>query len=255
MALAQQFIDQWRANADIAPARTLRPLAKREGVLNIVALMSCPRLGWTDTWACVNDTFHSLGMGVAKHTGVFWGQGLTKLMEDAIALDMDYVITVDYDSVFNADHVIKLVMLINGAPDVDAVVSVQVRRECNSSMFTLPGLDGHPRKGEANIEEFRQPLTRIATGHFGLSVFRVSSLAKLPRPWFLAIPNANGEWKDGHIDEDVYFWLNAGCSGWNVAMANDVKIGHVQNVVSWPASDFTPRFQYLTDWNAVGQPA
>lgn len=216
--------------------------------------MSCPRLGWTDTWMCISDIFTPLGIGVAKHTGVFWGQGLTRLFNDAIELETDYVITLDYDSIFTREHVLQLIGLIEQSPEFDAVVPVQVRREANAAMFAVRDSEGLIRAGDTSLLDLSQPTSKITAGHFGLTVIRVSSVQKLPKPWFLAVPNADGNWHDGQIDEDVYFWLNAEANGWNVRLANDLRIGHIQNLVSWPGKDFNPRFQYMHDWGKNGAP-
>src|SRR6185369_4308312 len=91
-------------------------------------------------------------------------------------------------------------------------------------------------------------------GHFGLTMIRASSLDRLEKPWFKAIPDLNGEWEAGHIDEDIYFWINAMANHWNVCLANEVRIGHLQRIVAWPKSDFTPMFQYMSQFQERGQP-
>lgn len=256
--LSQTIIDNWRAAALKNPPSngrnfTLPP--KAEGAIRIAAVMSCPRVSWTDTWGCVNEVFMPLGIGVVKHSGVFWGQGLTELLEEAVKHDFDFAITVDYDSIFTRSDVLKLVELITENPDVDAIVPVQIRRENNTSMFTIRGEDGELLK-EVKGDVFMKPLTDIATGHFGLTIIRLKSLAKLIKPWFVAIPDGEGGWGPGHIDEDIYFWLNAEVSRWRVCLANEVRIGHLQNVVTWPRPDFKPYFQYMKDfYRGKGQEA
>lgn len=253
--LPQSVIESWRAAAlrsNPTNGHKLLPIEKKSGVLRIAALMSCPRLAWTDTFGCVNEIFLPLGIPLTRHSGVFWGQGLTRLMEEGIERDLDYMITVDYDSIFTREQVIQLIKLMEENEDIDAIIPVQIRRGSNNSMFTIR--DGNEFAREVKYEVFEQPLTPISTGHFGLTIIRASSLLKLARPWFLAIPDADGQWGPGHIDEDIYFWLNAECAKWDVRLANEVRIGHIQNVVSWPRADFTPQFQYLKDWNEKGQP-
>lgn len=255
--IPQPIIDNWRLAAlKHPPANGRRFIVppKGEGVIRIVAVMSCPRVGWTDTFGCVNETFLPLGIGVVKHSSVFWGQGLTELLEDAVKYGIDYAITVDYDSIFTRRDVLTLISLMTEHPDVDAIVPVQVRREDNSSMFTIRGDDGELLR-EVKGELFLKPLTGITTGHFGLTIIRTASLEKLMKPWFLAIPDGEGRWGAGHIDEDIYFWLNAEVAGWKVYLANEVRIGHLQNVVTWPKPDFTPYFQYMKDFyrNGKGQ--
>ena len=249
--IPQGIIDEWRRAQSISVPSDIKRLPDGE-VPKIVVLLSCPRLGWTDNFRCAQTVFQSLGIGMLIDSGVFWGQGLSRLMKLCTDRGVEFLITVDYDSIFTKEHVARLYQLIIANPDVDAIVPVQVKREQNSSMFTMWSTEGALTSVKA--AEFMKPLTPIATGHFGLTMIRASSLAKLSRPWFKAIPDLNGEWEAGHIDEDIYFWLNAMSHGWKVCLANEVRIGHLQRVVTWPKPDFTPLFQYISGWQENGQP-
>ena len=245
-----QGYDKGWGNLELAKQLGVQP---GEKPTKIVAVMSCPRLGWTDNFGCIQEVFMPLGIPVFRHSGVFWGQGLSELMENAVEHDAEFIITLDYDTVFSREHVVKLCQLIIENEDIDCIVPLQIRRENNYSMFTMRGAD-KKLMTTCKRSEFERPLTKISTGHFGLTIIRCSSLARMKRPWFLAIPDLNGGWREGHIDEDIYFWLNAESAGWNVCLANDVKIGHLQNVITWPRKDFTPLFQYVSQWNNEGQP-
>ena len=245
----ETIIDSWRKATTTEPEL----MSSFEGhAPKVVALMSCPRLGWTDTFGCVHDVLQPLGIKVVRHSGVFWGQSLTRLFEESVKRGIEFILTVDYDSIFTRQHVIELVRLIVENEDVDAIVPVQVRRESNHSMFTI--MQDDKLIDQCNWEEFNKPLTKIATGHFGLTIIRSSSLAKLEKPWFKAYPDLNGSWRQGHIDEDIGFWINSMAAGWNTCLANGVRIGHLQNVIAWPKPDFTPRFQYISGWLTEGQP-
>lgn len=249
--IPQNVIDEWRRAQSISVPQDIKRLPDGD-VPKIVAMMSCPRLGWTDNFKCAQSVFMSLGIGLLVDSGVFWGQGLSRLMKLCADRGIEYVITLDYDSIFTKEHVARLYQLMNENPDVDAIVPVQVKREANTSMFTM-WADGE-MKLSVQAQEFMKPLTQIATGHFGLTIIRSASLAKLHKPWFKAIPDLNGEWEAGHIDEDIYFWLNAMSVGWKVCLANEVRIGHLQRIITWPKPDFTPQFQYISGWQSSGQP-
>lgn len=244
------LVDNWRLATRKSDAE---PVSGFNGESpKVVALMSCPRLGWTDTFGCVHDVMAPLGIPVVRHSGVFWGQSLTRLLEESVDRGIEFVITVDYDSIFTKQHVMELVRLISTDDSVDAIVPVQVRRESNHSMFTI--MRGGELVGECHWEEFNKPLTKIATGHFGLTIIRTSSLSRLEKPWFKSYPDPDGSWRAQHIDEDIGFWLNAMASGWNVYLANGVRVGHLQNVIAWPRGDFTPQFQYISGWLEKGPP-
>ena len=223
-----------------------------ESPTKIAAIMSLPRLAWTDNFGCAQHALVPLGINLFFSSGVFWGQCLTRLMEMAIKEGNEYIITIDYDSIFTRQHVQRLCQLMIES-DADMIVPVQVRRENNHSMFTMRGADGQLRTQVPQIE-FDKVLTPILTGHFGLTIIRVSALEKMPKPWFLAIPNNDGSWNDPHIDEDIYFWNNVEKSGLKVYLANEVRIGHLQNMIAWPEKNFAPRHQYVSDWYANGQP-
>lgn len=242
------IIDTWRK----AVGEPEIPTSFNGDAGKVVALMSIPRLAWTDTVGCVHDVFAPLGIKVVRHSGVFWGQSLTILLEESVRRGVEFVITVDYDSIFTKQHVLELIRLMCENDEADAIVSVQVRRESNNSMFTIM------RDGElidqCDAEEFDKPLTKIATGHFGLTIIRTSSLEKLNKPWFRSYSDLNGSWRQGHIDEDIGFWINTIAAGWNVYLANGVRVGHLQNVIAWPKPDFTPQFQYISGWLEKGQP-
>jgi len=221
--------------------------------IKIVAVMSCPRLGWTDTFGSIQEAFMPLGIKVLRHSGVFWGQGLTKLMEAAVEQEVNFIITVDYDSVFSVPHVHRLCQLIVKNDDVDVIVSVQVKRENNHALFTIKDENGQ-LKSQVPKEYFDAPLTKIATGHFGLTIIRASSLAKLKKPWFLAIPDKDGRWETDYIDEDISFWRNCENVGLEVRLANEVSVGHLQNVISWPTKTFEARHQFVGKYHEEGQP-
>jgi hypothetical protein len=251
--IPETLIDDWRRAQAISMPQDIKRLPDGE-VPKIVAIMSCPRLGWTDNFKCAQTVFMSLGIGMLVDSGVFWGQGLSRLLKLCAEREIEYVITLDYDSIFNKEHVARLYQLMTENPDVDAIVPVQVKREANASMFTMWTDSDKFGVLSVKADEFMRPLTKIATGHFGLTIIRTSSLAKLHKPWMKAIPDLNGEWEAGHIDEDIYFWLNAMSVGWNVCLANEVRIGHLQRIITWPKPDFTPMFQYISGWQEKGQP-
>ena len=238
----------------IKPEAEARQAAPGHEPIPIIGVMSCPRLGWTDHFGCVFEAFLPLGIPIMRHSGVFWGQGLTKLIEEAIDVHRaEFIITLDYDSIFNRAQVQRLCQLIVEHKDVDAIVPVQVRRENDYSMFRIQNEKG---EGLTRVDKaiFETPLTKITYGHFGLTIIRAAAIKKLKKPWFLATPDKNGEWKEDYTDEDIHFWKNAERAGWEVRLANEVRIGHLQNMIAWPKEDFSPRHQYTGDWHNDGQP-
>jgi predicted SAM-dependent methyltransferase len=198
----------------------------------IHAVMSAPRLGFTDTFNCGSAAFQHLGILWEIGQGVFWGQVLTRMFEKHEMDGTEYLITVDYDTWFRKEHVIKLLQLMADNPDVDAIVSVQSKREDKVPMFALAPEIGEPGD-EVPLQEFEADLVPIINGHFGLTAFRTSFFEGLKKPWFMPHPDPNGSWNEGRIDEDIHFWHNAYDSGKKVCLAPDINLGHLEIMCSF----------------------
>lgn len=223
---------------------------KLEGV---TAVLSMPRLGFTDTTTCLLETSLKLKIPTLVRQGVFWGQTLTAAIEQALAGGAKYVLTVDYDTIFNADDVRELYRLMERTPDAAAVCGMQIGRDRDAILMTMRGDSGAnaDRVERAAIEAELLP---IATGHFGLTLIRAETFAALPKPWFWHKPDSDGGWGDGRVDEDIYFWRQLEAAGLTLYQANHVRIGHVQTVVSWPDRNLAPLHQLISDYRKQGKP-
>ncbi len=214
-----------------------------EKPIKIVAVITVPRLGFNANWHSTVRALLALQIPVELVEGVFWGQCLTRGIEKTIAQDADVILTIDYDTIFDVQHVVKLCQLLGDHPEYSAIVPVQTKRECNQMLFAMNG-----------SRDFSQALTPIAAGHFGLTVFDAKAFAKLPKPWFIDVPNADGEWGEGRIDCDMQFWKQFIDAGLKVGLANAVRIGHLELVISWPSKDFKKVSQTISDYRTNGQP-
>jgi hypothetical protein len=213
----------------------------------IQAVMSMPRLAFTDNMLTIINTFPMLGIGFEAATGVFWGQKLSRLFNKHLHDGTEYIITVDYDTWFKKEHVIRLLQLMAENPDVDAIVPVQIKRENDLPMFAIVDKDGSERL-KVPFAEFDEELVPIINGHFGLTIFRVSAFEDLKKPWFLAHPNEDGDWEDGRIDEDIHFWHNFYKCGKKACLATQVNIGHIQLGCTFPGKakdQFKPVQYYM----------
>jgi hypothetical protein len=153
----------------------------------------------------------------------------------------------DYDTAFKEEHVLRLMQLMAENPDVDAIVPVQTKRENETPMFAI--VDEHGNGREVPLTEFEDELVPIATGHFGLTIFRVSAFDDLKKPWFLAHPNKDGEWGEDRIDEDIHFWHNFYECGKKVCLATTVMLGHLQMMCTFPGparKGFKPEHHYMS---------
>jgi hypothetical protein len=197
----------------------------------ISAIMSMPRLTFTDTFTCVMRHIVAKGIPFNRSSGVFWGQCLTRMIELEMKKDLDYVLTIDYDSWFTYDDIIRLVQLLEAHPEYDAVMPVQIKRENEGPMI---GAESPTGDDKIPITYFNDEIVPANTGHFGLTVFRKNCFEKIKKPWFIPEPDKDGGWEDGRIDEDIMFWHNFKEAGCKLGVATNVRIGHLQLKVTYP---------------------
>jgi predicted SAM-dependent methyltransferase len=212
----------------------------------IHAVMTLPRLAFTANMFAAATIFPKLGIAIDTRTGVFWERKLTELIDLHLNDGTEYIITMDYDTMFKEEHVRRLIQLMGENPDVDCIVPVQIMRENETPMFAIVDTEGNGK--EVPLTEFDSELVQIATGHFGLTIFRISAFKNLKKPWFLGKPNEDGDWKEGRIDPDIYFWHNFYEAGNKVCLATNIMIGHMQMMATFPGparKSFKPEHYYM----------
>lgn len=210
--------------------------------LRIAGAMSVPRLGFQDNFFCWAQSLLPLGIFPSKYDGAFWGQCLERVMSGLLD-SADYILTVDYDSVFTRDHVEHLIRLAADHPEADAIAPVQLMRSGDTLLSTIVGADGQPTRAIAFDDLHERELIPAHTAHFGLTLLKVSALRQLPHPWFLGVPNTKGEWGDGRTDDDTYFWQRWREAGRSLYVAPHVVLGHAQLMISWPGRNMEPIHQ------------
>lgn len=236
----------------------LKAIRRKRHVVNLpmrdcYCAMSMPRLAFTENMDCVFDMCFKLGIGFTRVTGAFWGQCLTNALLRGMAEEsVKYIITVDYDSVFDRNDVVRLYQIMENHPEYAACCSQQIHREKTSVLMTLDDGNGKPRT-EVSYDETLTDILPILTGNFGLTFIRVEALKRLPQPWFLGIPNEDGKWDDGKVDDDIYFWSKMRKHGMKVGVAPQVRIGHMQLVVTWPTKHLDMEYQYISDYRKNGR--
>ncbi len=214
-------------------------------VVPISACISMPRLCFTEAVFCATRAFGSMGINIHRHSGAFWDQCANRVLKERVAAGDTYVFMLDYDSVFDRDHVCELIRLMH-TTDADAIFPVQVKRGHDEIMCSpYPGTMPQPD----------EDMTRVVGGHFGLTILRAASVSKLPQPWFWSTPNVDGEWEpgQGRYDADGSFWAFANHADLKVYQANKVRIGHLETTISWPTESGIYRQTY-GEFDRMGVP-
>jgi hypothetical protein len=205
-----------------------------EADVKVAAVMSVPRLGFTDNLFCVASALAPHGIAPIKVTGAFWGVCLQKGFESVIDTH-DVILAIDYDTIFTAKTVEALLALMMHA-GVDAIAPLQVKREANAVMFSPLGV-GPEEKCEVSESWFAKPVQPVETAHFGLTFLRTAALKKVKKPWFIGTPSEAGDWNGGHCDEDIHFWREWNAAGNTLGMATGVSVGHAELMITWPSRE------------------
>lgn len=222
--------------------------------LKVGAVMSAPRLGFMDNFFCVFEALLPLKVYLRKTTGAYWGQCLERAMEMAIADGVEAILTLDYDTIFSKQHVAQLIYQMATHPEVDAVTSLQPNRSRPVPLMTIRDSETGGNTCELPREAFDPDLLKIQTGHFGLTLLRVSSLLKMPHPWFIPEPDPDGNWGEARKDEDINFWRKWEAAGNSLYVANRVPVGHAELIIKWLSTDFTIINQLPSEFAETGPP-
>ena len=243
--------DGWLALTGYKPSAPTARLDRTIGVL------SCPRHGPIFHFRNANTAM--FGIPYEIHQGAYWHQIISEAIESVIAKGPEFVLTLDFDTAMHRADVLELHRLMDAYPEADAIVPLQSRRGGGLPMFGLVGPDGKP-KNQAFLEDFDRNMVRIASGHFGLTLFRAEKFAKMPKPWMLGIPDGNGRWTtggdgvSGKTDPDIQFWQQWTACGNTVYLAPRVVIGHIEEKVAVPGRDFKPVYLDTSEYFERGIP-
>lgn len=213
------------------------------GSMKVGAVMSTPRVGFLATSDLIYRVCMELGWSFARGEGAFWHHSLTRCIESHLETGHDYIVIVDYDTIFTKADGAKLILHLYDNPEVDIVAPMLLKREGGEMALTSDG--------EVTLNNNLIPITQA---HFGLTAIRATAFDKIPRPWFIESPSESGQWGEGRIDPDIHFWNQCRKVGIKMMAATDVVTGHLEQVVTWPKQDFTAHYQTMNDWRKNGKP-
>ncbi len=216
-------------------------------------VMTMPRLAWTDNMLCLAKVGRELEMGCTKTSGVFYGQNMQRALEGLCANPkIKYAVCVDYDSLFDWQDLTRLRRIADEF-ELDAVAPIQSGRERSTPLFTIAA-EGGGNRASLNPDAIKDPFIPCNSMHFGLTLIRMESLRKLPKPWLVSLPDPNGEWGEGRIDDDIHFWKQAVGAKWKFGIAPSVSIGHIETVAAWSGERLQTRYQPLYAYLRSGKP-
>jgi hypothetical protein len=96
----------------------------------------------------------------------------------------------------------------------------------------------------------------VDAAHFGCTIISTAALRRMRKPWFHSKPNDDGEWDDGRVDDDMFFWQQWRASGNRIFVTPRVVIGHGEYVVTWPNTDLSGAVHQSTrSYASSGKPA
>ena len=231
------------------------PDTGRETWAKVGVLTSVPRLGFQIHDTIMHNSFGMKEYPIIKVGGAFWEQSMQNGMNKLIELGCDWVITVDYDSIFHPDDVSELLLMAARYEQADTVAAWQAKRHDagDQALMGFKGADGSFQKLVPK-EMFESEVTEADHTVFGLTLIKTAALKRMPKPWFQSFPNADGEWLAGKIDADGYFWKKWKETGLTIFAANHAKIGHLAEFILWLDDDFNAVKQPLTEFYQKGRP-
>jgi hypothetical protein len=190
--------------------------------VNVCGMMTSPRYINCFCRDHIDAAFRGAGIPLQDMQGVFYGQCMQRMMQMAIESDTDLAVVCDGDSLFTTSDIMRLIGTITASDHIDALASMQVRRG-NSTL--LASLDG-----KSEVQVAGDPV-KVSTAHFGLTVIDLRKLATTEKPWFFSKPDENGEWGNGRIDDDIWFWRQWEKAGNSVYLDPNTRIGHMEEMV------------------------
>lgn len=214
----------------------------------ICGAMTLPRLGFTENFCALDVVLKEQGISLDTITGAYYDQGIEWAIENALKNKPDYVLTIDYDTVFDVAALHRMMLLADNYREYDAFVPCQVRRGNEYCMFNVKDQTAAQKINYYDVYP-------IQSGHFGFTLLRAEAFARMGKPWFESIKAPDGKgWGEGKIDADINFWNKWREAGNTIALCSRVSVGHIETVVSWPGPDFRPIYQHTSEWRKTGKP-
>lgn len=207
--------------------------------IKVAALMTAPRHEIVLARNYIEIALKQMKIPLNISGGVFYGQCMQLMLQDLIDQGVEYALTVDFDSMFTAKHVQRLLNIIAGDDEIDALASVQPKRGAGTLLAANDG---------ATSVEWNGSPVQVKTAHFGLTVINLAKLVEMPKPWFWSQPNADGDWTGTKIDDDVYFWKKWNEAGHTLFIDPGCRLGHLEEMVTVFDERMELQHLYPNEW-------
>ena len=206
--------------------------------LKVTAIMTAPRHGIVLARNYIELALKKVGVPLVVSGGVFYGQCMQRMLQDAVDSGIDVAITVDSDSLFHAVDVQTLLSHLVYY-EVDALAALQCRRGKEYPLLTI--------KDSTQTIVGEEPFV-VDTAHFGLTAVNLHKLKDVPKPWFYAQPDQHGEWSDDKIDDDIWFWKQWEKAGFSTYIDPAVRVGHLELMATGFNEDMEPETLTVDEW-------
>jgi len=170
----------------------------------------------------IDVAFNATKIPLQDSQGVFYGQCMQRMLQLAVEEGVDIAVICDGDSLFTANDIMRLIGTMEANDHIHALASMQIRR---GNKTVLASLDG-----QSQVEIDGSPV-KVSTAHFGLTAIDLRKLGGVEKPWFFSKPDDKGEWGDGRIDDDIWFWRQWARAGNSVYLDPQTRIGHLEEMV------------------------
>jgi len=209
--------------------------------IRVQAILTAPR--YENTWCrtIIEAGLRKLGIPLNVGLGVFYGQNMQRMMEDAIDAKIDYIVTIDGDTTFTSNQLHRLISVAH-QEKLPALCGMQVRRG-------KPWMLGF-KEGTTSAMWDGYPI-QVDAAHFGLTVINCEALAKVAKPWFICVPDEDGRWGEGRTDSDVWFWKQWKEAGNALYIDPGVRLGHMEEMIVIHDETMEPKHVYPKEWEVM----
>ncbi len=214
--------------------------------IKIAGLLSVPRVGWNDHWGCVAEAVRPFQIPLRLGFGAYWHQTMSNMLEDCIDDGIDWVLTLDYDSMFSAEHLDRLIRRFGQCPHIDALAALQCKRGTDEVPLMTTGTTA------VEVNKVNPDPIKVNTAHFGFTLIRLDSLKRVPKPWFVGRADENGSYRTlSRIDPDIAWWHAWAAAGNTAYVDPACAIGHLQPMVACYDDDMKLGHLHVNEYRKV----